>query len=77
FFSLSASGDTLECSYQSLEPGSSCQLALGFTPFAEGDRTAQLTIPSNAPDGPVSVSLNGFGEPSGANSVPSYTPYGR
>lgn len=79
FFALSASsGDTLECSYQSLEPGSSCQLTIGFTPFAAGDRTAQLTIPTNAPDGSVSVSLNGSGEPSGnANAVPSYTPYGR
>ncbi|MBD1868130.1 choice-of-anchor D domain-containing protein [Cyanobacteria bacterium FACHB-471] len=78
FFALSASsGDTLECSYQSLEPGSSCQLTLGFTPFAAGDRTAQLTIPTNAPDGPVSVSLNGSGEPSGNAAVPSYTPYGR
>jgi len=79
FFALStSSGDTLDCSYQSLEPGGSCQLTLGFTPFAQGDRTAQLTIPSNAPDGPVSVSLSGSGVPSGnATSVPSYPPYGR
>jgi hypothetical protein len=78
FFALSTSGDTLECSYQSLAPGDSCRLTLGFTPFDEGDRTAQLTIPSNAPEGTISVSLNGSGEPSGdATSVPSYTPHGR
>jgi hypothetical protein len=79
FFAFSNSGgNVLDCSYQPLDPGGSCQLTLGFTPFQEGDRTAQLTIPSSTSTNPISVNLSGFGEPSGTtNSVPSYSPYGR
>ena len=44
-----------------LAPGASCQLSLTFTPTALGARAGQLTISSNALNGPASITLAGTG----------------
>ncbi len=45
----------------SLAPGASCSLAVTFTPTAAGALTGTLTLSTNAPDSPATVSLTGIG----------------
>jgi hypothetical protein len=46
-----------------VEVGASCSVTVGFTPGATGTRTASLTVPSDDPDSPRTVSLTGTGVP--------------
>jgi len=49
------------CSNITLRPGEICRFGIVFLPFTEGDRIAQVTIPSNAPQGNIAVELRGRG----------------
>jgi hypothetical protein len=49
------------CQFQSLAPGSTCQVTIGFRPEAVGARIADLTLTDNALNSPQSVSLTGTG----------------
>lgn len=49
------------CSNITLRPGETCRFGVVFLPFVEGDRIAQITIPSNAPQGNIGVELRGRG----------------
>jgi hypothetical protein len=63
-FSGSDAGDFLVSSTSCLgevAAGSSCQVTVNFAPQAEGPRTAVLSIVSNAPLSPASVTLSGTG----------------
>ncbi len=46
-----------------LEPGSSCQIYIGFSPSGTGLRTATLQVTGDASNLPQSISLNGVGQP--------------
>jgi hypothetical protein len=56
-FSLSEDG----CSGQTLAAGASCTVEVGFTPASLGGKSAQLTIPSNAPSSPTQIPVSGNG----------------
>ncbi len=45
----------------SLNPGANCTMSVSFVPTAAGTRTANLTLTSNAADGPQTVALTGTG----------------
>jgi uncharacterized repeat protein (TIGR01451 family) len=62
---FSLSSDT--CSNTSVAAGSSCTVAVSFTPTATGSRGASLSIPSNAGSSPDAVALSGTGAPVGAD----------
>ena len=66
-YTISVTGDfrlsALDCPL-SLYPGSSCTLAVTFTPGAGGTRTGAITIADNAPGSPHVISLRGTGIPS-------------
>jgi hypothetical protein len=47
------------CSNQTIAPGASCSISVTYTPSATGTRTANLSIPSNAPGSPHRVDLSG------------------
>lgn len=49
------------CSSAELEPEAQCSIELDFTPAETGERTADLLIPSDDPDGPARLALNGTG----------------
>jgi centrosomal CEP192-like protein/ASPM-SPD-2-Hydin domain-containing protein len=49
------------CSASTLPVGSSCVVALNFTPAEAGNRSALLQVASNAPGGPHAASLTGLG----------------
>jgi len=49
------------CSNITLQPGQNCGFNVVFLPQVEGDRTAQITIPSNSPNSPATVTLSGRG----------------
>ncbi|MGG6298077.1 choice-of-anchor D domain-containing protein [Leptolyngbya sp. AN02str] len=51
----------LACSNLSLQPGQSCSLDVYFGPTQLGDRTAQLIVPSNDPNGTFGINLVGQG----------------
>lgn len=51
------------CSNRTLPAQGSCSFQMFFGPTAAGDRTAQLTIPNNSPQGNVSIPLGGRGNP--------------
>lgn len=53
--------DTSTCG-NTLAAGESCQLNLTFTPRTEGERSATLTITSNAESSPDEIPLKGVGE---------------
>ncbi|HEY0520540.1 MAG TPA: peroxidase family protein, partial [Ilumatobacteraceae bacterium] len=44
-----------------VSPGASCTLSVQFLPTSAGPKTATLTIASNAPDSPATVTLTGTG----------------
>jgi hypothetical protein len=46
-----------------IEPRSTCAIGVRFTPAAVGERAATLTVASNAPGSPQTVSLTGTGTP--------------
>jgi hypothetical protein len=46
---------------QQVPPGSSCQIAVRFSPQAEGASSATLTLLTNTPTAPGNVSLSGTG----------------
>lgn len=50
------------CANRALRPGEECRFGVIFLPYVEGDRVAQITIPSNAPQGSVAVQLRGQGQ---------------
>ena len=52
---------TQNCSTRWLDPGTTCTLGVAFTASATGPRTATVTIPSNAPGAPFTVTLRGTG----------------
>lgn len=54
-FSITLDG----CSGAPVDPGLFCTIDLGFSPTAAGVRSATLRIDSNAPSGPVLVTLRG------------------
>ena len=45
----------------SLSPSHNCKITVTFTPTADGNRKADVTITDNAPDSPQSVPLSGVG----------------
>jgi hypothetical protein len=62
--SIGVSGDFSEtdnCSNSTISPGSSCTIQVSFTPSQSGERTGQLTISANVPDGQIVVALGGTG----------------
>ncbi|WP_162604958.1 choice-of-anchor D domain-containing protein [Geomonas terrae] len=63
--SLSGAADfkmtTDNCSKKTLSPSASCTATVSFTPTLEGQQSATLTIPSEDPDSPATVSLTGVG----------------
>ena len=66
-----------DCSNVNLDPGRSCRINVYFTPSAEGDRTAWLTIPSDAQNGEQRVPLQGTGAfPKPPNITPSRLSFG-
>jgi large repetitive protein len=44
-----------------INPGANCGISVAFTPTAAGTRTANLTLTTNAADGPQAVVLTGMG----------------
>jgi hypothetical protein len=71
---ISASGDfTLQSNGcgTSLAPSEICQLTVDFTPKATGPRTGTLTVASDAPESPQSVSLSGMGTDFSLSADPS------
>jgi len=50
------------CSNRILRPGETCRFGVVFLPYVEGDRAAQITIPSDSPQGSVAVQLRGRGQ---------------
>jgi hypothetical protein len=44
-----------------LDPGASCEIGVGFTPTAEGARTATVQVDSDAPGPPAQATLSGTG----------------
>ncbi len=49
------------CSSAPLAPGGNCSISVSFTPSAVGNRTASVTIPSDAAYSPNIVTLSGMG----------------
>ncbi len=49
------------CTNRVLSPNENCTFRIFFGPTGAGDRAAQLTIPSNDPQGQVTVNLRGVG----------------
>jgi hypothetical protein len=49
------------CSGETLAPGAKCAVKVRFTPTSGGDKTANLTITSNAANSPSTVSVSGTG----------------
>ncbi|GEM_PF-1291066 len=49
------------CSNVTLQPGQNCGFNVIFLPQVEGDRTAQITIPSNSANSPAIITLQGTG----------------
>ena len=64
------------CNGVALTPGQFCTIAVDFAPGAIGPRSATLTIPSDASNGPVTVGLGGAGALPGlgAAGIPSLSP---
>lgn len=60
---LSASDGPIgeNCANRPLQPGQVCRFEVVFLPYVEGDRAAQLTIMSNAPQGAIAIPLRGRG----------------
>lgn len=57
-FAISSDG----CSATSLTDGATCSLNVALTAGAVGERSASLSIPSDAPTSPSSVALSGIGD---------------
>lgn len=51
-----------KCADSELEPGTDCRLQVRFTPSAEGQHMARLSIGNNAGSGPQEIALIGYGE---------------
>ena len=71
---LSVTGATFartndSCLSINVAPGASCTVTVAFTPTITGTYTGTLTITSNAPDSPASVSLTGVGTAGPAASL--------
>jgi len=62
-----------DCSGRTLNPNDSCMIAVYFTPQAARKYSAQVTIPSDAPDGTRLVELEGAGYLS--DTTPVAPPY--
>ncbi len=61
-FSIDTSQNRCANDYSNtLAAGQSCSVSFLFTPTAAGNRTAELTITSNATNSPLNVALNGVG----------------
>ena len=58
-FALTANG----CSTSVAANGGRCRITVSFAPTASGARSGTLTITSNAPNNPVTVTLSGTGGP--------------
>lgn len=56
------------CSGASLAPNQSCTLSVGFTPSAQGLRSADVLVTANAPGSPFLIPVSGSGTPSAACS---------
>ncbi len=65
-FALSTSASPADCA-STVAPQSSCQFAIVFRPTTIGAQSGQITIPNNASDTPLTISLSGNGTP---NPVP-------
>lgn len=64
-YAVSADG----CSGESVAPGASCRVTVGFTPPAGGEHTATLTVPHDG-SGPTEVAVSGTGEPGAEPAQP-------
>jgi len=64
------------CNGLALAPGQFCTIGVDFSPGTPGPRSAMLTIPSDASNGPVTVGLAGAGSlpGNGATAIPSLSP---
>jgi hypothetical protein len=50
-----------DCRSNTIDPGNSCVVNVGFAPQAQGSRGAALVIKSNDPLGPATIALSGTG----------------
>ena len=53
--------ETDSCAGQSIQPGATCGIGVGFTPTVAGSRAATLLVADSAADSPQSVALLGLG----------------
>ena len=60
----------------SIAPGTSCNIAVAFTPFAVGARSGLLTVIPQAPVASQSVVLNGTGQAGTVSVTPTTLTYG-
>ena len=59
---LAASASPADCA-STVAPQSTCQFAIVFRPSTIGAQSGQITIPNNASDTPLTISLSGSGTP--------------
>ena len=72
-FAVAADG----CSRRILDPGTSCEVSLTFTPQARGSATATYTLPDNSTGSPHTTALTGTGlAPPAASVSPSRLTFG-
>jgi len=62
------------CNGLALAPGQSCVILIVFAPQAAGARSASLTIPSDASNGPTVVGLDGLGVVEPLTPIPALSP---
>jgi hypothetical protein len=59
------------CSGLTLAAGTSCSVAIAFSPTVAGTRTAQLTVTDNAPNSPQTAPLTGSGTTPAGTTAPA------
>jgi Abnormal spindle-like microcephaly-assoc'd, ASPM-SPD-2-Hydin/IPT/TIG domain len=59
------------CSARTLATGQTCTLGVSFAPLGLGTRSATLELPSNDPNSPVRISLEGTGTSSSPTPAPT------
>ena len=59
------------CSARTLATGQTCTLGVSFAPLGLGTRSATLEVPSNDPNSPLRISLDGTGTSSSPTPAPT------
>jgi hypothetical protein len=67
---------TDDCSNTSLAIGASCQISIRFAPTGSGDTLTSLSIPSDDPTSPATVSLSGTGTAPAERVIPDSLAFG-